>query len=244
MKYKSIVRVILPFIFLFVFANCFQILHFLSLNKDGSVDVRWRFTISKALSEMNKKKGGAPSGDKKEEKSIDEKLSGSVDEIQSSLKGIARDVKVEKIDTEFETGIDVSFTATKFAPVENEEEYPILPKYDKAKKQLIFTFKSKEKKDKKEKKEKEKKDKGESEEKASKGGDFGEKLGAVFLSSVKYQIILSGEYQPKEVFMIGKTSGKKKPLKFLKLGANYHLDIPLFAILSKEKAGADIVVQL
>ncbi|MBL8020021.1 MAG: hypothetical protein JNM27_10185, partial [Leptospirales bacterium] len=226
-------------------SNCFQIMHFVDLKENGTMDVIWSFRFSKALEEMGKgdKKGGLSEGIEKGKKEIPEKLN-----------GIVQNLKVEAIQTEFDSGIQISFAVPNFARVDaaklQSEDFPYVPSLDTQKKQLVFRFQPM----KKDKKEEPSPDAGqakkretpdapeESPPKEESMDQMGQQLGKVFLSSVRYQIILGKTLKPSgAIVRQGETQRK---LEVQTLGEQSLVDLPLFALYGDKEQPFELVIQL
>ncbi|MCE9599839.1 MAG: hypothetical protein K8S54_17905 [Spirochaetia bacterium] len=234
-----------------ILSNCFQIMHFIDLKENGTMEVQWSFRFSKALEEMGKgeKKGGISEGVEKGKKEIPEKL-----------QGLVKNLKVEAIQTDFDSGIQLSFSVPDFSKVDaaklQNEEFPYLPTLDPKKNQLIFHFQPM-KKDKKEEpakpeatkpepaKDPEKSAEGESpDETAPKEGmdQMGQQIGKLFLSSVRYQIILGRNLVPVSASV--KQGDTQKKLEIQRLGEQNLIDLPLFALFGDKEQPFDLVIQL
>ncbi len=221
---------------LFSFTGCFQILHHLSLNDDGAIDVYWQFDISRSLAEMNKKQPQKPDAEKKED--IFEKMDETKGELMEQLKGKVTDLKLSKIDDEYIVGIAISFKAKKyFDPKTKDDEFTIMPAYDKKKNTLTFYFNLKD--DKKDEQKKEKKD-----NKGQQSALGMEEIMNAVMSSARYQLILGGEYNPVKAVVKGNTTGKTYKVNVTKLGTQYMINIPFMSISMKEKKGFELIVYL
>ena len=237
-----------PLVILAAFTGCFQITHFLDLKDNGSLDVQWSFRFSKALDEMKKDESGG----------ISSEMEKGTKDLPQSFEGIVRDLKMDKFTNEFDSGVRLSFNVPDFAKVDfsklKEEEFPILPRYDARKKELVFHFSPLKKDEKKEEKEK----KPESPAKAEPRGEgeepeetpaadnsadqMGNKLGQLFLSSVRYQIILGKNLRASSVVV--KKGTEEKKVEAQALGEHTLIDLPLFALLGEKEQPFDLIVRL
>lgn len=245
MKYS---RFALPLI-AFVFTGCFQITHFLDLKDNGLLEVQWSFRFSKSLDEMKKDESGG----------ISSEVEKGTEDLSESFGGQVRDLKMDKFQNDFDSGIRLSFSVPNYAKFDyskmKEEEFPILPRFDARKKELLFHFTplKKDKKEEEHKPEKKEDKQGgpagsepEAEDKPaepSEGADeMGKKLGQLFLSSVRYQIILGKNLKPASVLVRRGTEERKVEPQML---ADYTLiDLPLFALLGEQEQPFDLTVRL
>ncbi len=223
----------------FSLSGCFNIFHFVGLNDDGTLSIRWRFTMSRALMEMSDKKNSAdgPSGaEDPPEESLSEKLENAQSELSVKWKGKVKDLVVKNINSENDAGIDISFNAKPGTKLEEEDQFNLLPEV-KGKK-IIFTFAP----DKKEKK----KSGPEGEEGGDpSGGQEFENIGKAILSSARYQIYLSGFSEPVKATMINKSTGKSSNLQILKIGTVYLVEFPFMSLgMDKSEKGHALVVDL
>lgn len=216
---------------LLTFSGCFQILHFVGLNDDGSINVYWQFDISKSLAEKDaqeaKKKG-------KNKESIKEKINKTKNDLPKKLKKYVTDLKVEEIKDEYLTGIAMSFKVKKYVNLPKEDRFVLLPRYNKKKKTLLLPFEA----DKDAKKKKK-------QEKSTKKDDMGmEQIFNSIFSSAKYQLVLGGKYEPVRAKVYGKTTKKNYEVKITRLGDQYLISIPFMSISMKEIDGFDLIVKL
>lgn len=235
---------------LLTFTGCFQITHFLDLKDNGALDVQWSFRFSKALDEMKKDESGG----------ISTEMEKGTKDLPESFGGIARDLKMDKFSNEFDSGVRLSFTVPDYAKVDysklKEEEFPILPRYDARKKELVFHF-SPLKKDGENAQKEEKPEKRETPPPPSDGDepaspentqnenpadDMGKKLGQMFLSSVRYQIILGKNLRAGSVVV--KKGAEEKKVEVQTLGEHSLIDLPLFALLGEKEQAFDLIVKL
>ncbi len=218
---------------LFSFTGCFQILHHLSLNDDGTIDVYWQFDISRSLAEMDKKQPQKPEDGKKE--NIFEKMDETKGELTEQLKGKVTGLDVSKIDDEYIVGMAISFKAQDyFDPKTKDDEFTVMPSFDKKKNTLTFYFNLKD-------------DKSDKDKEADKGQQSAmgmEEIMNAVMSSARYQLILGGKYNPVKAVVKGNTTGKTYNVNVTKLGTQHMINIPFMSISMKEKKGFELVVYL
>jgi hypothetical protein len=237
---------------LLTFTGCFQITHFLDLKDNGALDVQWSFRFSKALDEMKKDESGG----------ISSEMEKGTKDLPQSFGGLVRDLKMDKFTNEFDSGVRLSFTVPDFAKVDysklKEEEFPILPRFDARKKELIFHFSPLKKDGENEAKKEEKPEKRETppppgdgedpsmpdSEQANNNSadDMGKKLGQMFLSSVRYQIILGKNLRAGSVVV--KKGAEEIKVEAQALGEHTLIDLPLFALLGEKEQPFDLIVRL
>ena len=212
-----------------LFSGCFQVLHYLDLKENDTVNVIWQFNMSKSLAEQDKEKGKKGGG----ADSILDKLEKSNTELPKKLKPYVKDLKIKSISDKFLVGISISFKAKKTTKLPKEERFPLLPTYNKKKNCLVFKFEPDEKAKKKDK------------EKGKKPNAMGmDKLFESILSSARYQVILGTRYVPVKAQIKGRKSGKKYPVTITNLGPQNMIDIPFMSISMKEKDGFDLIIYL
>lgn len=247
---------------LFFLTQCFQVTHAIDWRDDGALDVRWIFRFSKALDQaQQEQKEGEKKGDKKEE-SLSDMVDKQQKEIPANLKGLVKDLKVRKIESEFDAGMEVSFLVPNYEKFPygkmKKEEFPIVPQFLPSKKQLVFHFepvkkdgqaKDKGKKSESSQKGKQDKDGGsdtsgtaESEEAGKQMDDMTKKLTQMFLSSVRYQIIL-GKRLAADKVVIKKGELERKG-DILSIGDMTMIDLPLFALFGEKEEPFDLIIQL
>ncbi len=244
MKNKFLFHLI-SFLFLFITTQgCFEIVHYVDKNSDGTMKVQWMFSISTAFS---KEKGASPGGD-----NLGDRLKSSEQEMKTKMKDIADDIEFKSIETEYESGVRMSFTIKdpqKAAKVEGfDEGLPILPLWNESKKQLTFKFTNKDKLPAKKvpSKKSNPNDPESSDESSSEGGmeDPTQKIVTMIMSSASYKIILGSNFKPKKVQMYGLSSKKKMDLEIVNFGAVSMIKIPFASILMEETEGFTINVQM
>ncbi len=230
-------------------SGCFSILHFIDLAENGTLSVQWSFRFSKSLEEMGKKQGDKPDASSG---GLSSEVEKGKQEIPGKLGAVAKDLKVESIQSEYDSGIRVSFSVPQFAKVDftkvTPEEFPYMPQYVAASRQLIFHF-APVKKDKKEEKPSETPppvqgdgDKPADQPAAEGADDMGKQIGKLFLSSVRYQIVLGRGLRPVSATI--RQEGKEKKLELQTLGDQSLLDLPLFALYGDKELPFDLIIQL
>ncbi|MCP5497482.1 MAG: hypothetical protein H7A23_23240 [Leptospiraceae bacterium] len=245
------------------FLGCFEIIHYLEKSSENSAKVVWSFSISSDFTGGNKQ---FPVPGQKED-SLEDRISKSEKEIEEKLKGVVSDLKVDEIENEFEKGTRISFLIKdikKTTPLtDSKEGFPLIPRFDDKKNQLIFTFlpastnqkKSEEKIQKIPQTHPKNTDEYYPEDHLEpnfeeisdtpKSVDPGfEKIATQFMSFATYKLLLGRGFRPRSVEVIGKSSNQKTKLPFIKLGNMYMIKIPFMTFLIKEKVGFDVVVQL
>lgn len=242
MNKSKLINFLAFLILAFLFQNCFEIVHYVDKNSDGSLRIQWMFSISSAFS---KEKGGQDLGDR---------IKSSEQEMKEKMKNIAEDVEFQSVENDYETGVRMNFTIkdpSKTAKVEGMDEgLPILPIWNEAKKQLVFKFTNKDKVPAKKlpaKKTKKADDGVATEEESSESGgaeDPTQKIVTMIMSSASYKIVLGANLKPKKVQMLGLSSKKKVDLEIINLGSISMVKIPFASILMEETEGFTITVQL
>lgn len=249
MKY---LKPVLASVLLFSFTGCFQITHFLDLKDNGSLEVQWSFRFSKSLDEMKKDESGG----------ISSEMEKGTQDLPQSLGGLVRDLKMEKFTNDFDSGVRLSFTVPDYAKIDysklKEEEFPILPRFDARKKEIVFHFSPLKKEGKEEKEQKPAKQERQPAKREggeempenpeetpppeNSGDEMGKKLGQLFLSSVRYQIILGKNLRPASVVV--KRAAEEKKVDAQGIGEQTLIDLPLFALLGEKEQPFDLVVRL
>ena len=238
--------VILP---LFLLTQCFQISHILDMKDDGSMDVRWVFRFSKALDQAQQ---GQQQGGEKKGQSLGEMMDKQKKELPDSLKGLVKNLNLKKIESEFDSGMEVSFLVPDYAkfPFDKikKEDFPIIPRYLPDKKQIIFHFEPMKKPD-----EQKKDDKGKDGSKkdssavGSPSGDqsmdqMGKQITQLFLSSVRYQIFLGKKLNPEKVII--KKGKDEKKVDIQRISDITMIDLPLFAMFGEKEEPFDMIIYL
>ncbi|MCB1178875.1 MAG: hypothetical protein KDK36_14920 [Leptospiraceae bacterium] len=258
-KFKLLTIVIVALFF----QNCFEILHYIDKNQDGSLNIKWMFSISSAFD----KKGNDAGPPAKSGKNLGNRIKSSEEEIKEKMKNAVEDFKYETIENEYEVGVRMSFKvkdpSKTLAVEEFDEGFPIIPLWKKDKNQLIFKFredkkkkeKSKSKKVKSKKNENSKDEESDSDEEENeseeedvdeqkKANDPTQKIVSMIMSSANYKIMLGDGINPKKVYLMGQTSKKKVDLEVIKFGELSMVKIPFMSLLSDEKDGFDLILQM
>lgn len=122
----------------FVFTSCFNILHYIDIGKDGSLTIRWRMGISAALAEMSEQ------NTEPGKKTMSQSLAEAEKEIKAAFGSIAQSIQVKQFENTQASGLDVQLAVKDLKKLKAgtlpEDEMPILPAYDAAKKTLTFRF--------------------------------------------------------------------------------------------------------
>lgn len=245
-KLLTVTAVIIPIVFL---TGCFQILHFLQLNADRSIDVRWRFTISRGLQEMGKQNQSqaAESGDSGD---LMTKLNSSNGDLQKRLGNRVRNLSSRVTQTDKDVVMEVSFKTNEYINAPSEEMFDLMPSYNATTKQLAYHFRP-EKKDEQKPAADEKP--GEAGQAGQSGpgaqasgeeeGNPGEQIAKMIMGSARYNIVLAGEYKPTAAYVLMK-NGKKADVVIQTLGPLFYIDFPFMSYLMEAKEGFDLIVQL
>ncbi|MCB1170572.1 MAG: hypothetical protein KDK25_09575 [Leptospiraceae bacterium] len=226
--------------------SCFQILNYLQFNPDGSMDVLWRFTIPKAMTEASSQNA--------EEQDMGQKLEEARQQIQKELKGSVEDLKVMQIDTEYDSGLAISFHVPdknkmpRFQELPGKDKLPAFPVYDPATHSLKVTFEQEEAAPSEEPANSDPSvppspDAESSGDENADSGDMeetGEKLAQMILSSARYQIIISGA-EPSRARSMG---SETRELEIVPLGKNYLIDYPFMSAIVSERQDVDLVIEL
>ncbi|MCR9141267.1 MAG: hypothetical protein NXI24_03385 [bacterium] len=270
MNMRKYLRIGLIVLLPVMISGCFNIIHFVDVDKDGKVQVRWRMSVSSALAEM----GAMQDGPEQDEPGLAENLDEAKERIEEGLKGTAEKVAVQKFENDQHQGIDVALTLKSLAAMNEaklpEDEMPIVPIYDAKKKQLVFRFtpenteqlKGADEEPEPESPEMESKDDADGSMEASDedamgpdageedpmGGleQLGEKLGQLFASAANYDIFIGSGMPVKEAY-IRSTSGKRgDTIEIIPLGQTSMIRFPLLGMISDDDSddGFEIVVQL
>ncbi len=232
--------VLLP---LFLLTQCFQVSHVLDLKDDGSMDVQWLFRFSKALDQAQK---GQQQGGEKKEQGLGDMMEKEKKELPESLKGLVKNLNFKKIDSEYDAGMEISFMVPDYAkfPFDKikKEEFPMIPRYNVAAKQIVFHFEPMKKEG--EKKGAEKKDAAPD---GSPSGDqsmdqMGKQISQLFLSSVRYQIFLGKRINPERIVI--KKGKEEKKVDMQKIMDITMIDLPLFSMFGEKEEPFDMIIYL
>lgn len=255
-----------------VFTACFNIIHHIDRAKDGTVQVRWRMSVSSALAEMGQMQQADP-----EAESFEDNMAEAKAKIEESLKGLAKTLKVQNFTNEQHQGIDVALTLKDVKAMQRNpqqvEEMPIVPFYDAKKDELIFRFtpentaqlQGAEEEDEAEETN-EAEDAGESgdamsaddeddseeemadDESEGAGGldALGEKLGQLFASAASYDIILGSGFAVDRAFVRDSNGQPGQAIEVLRLGDVNMVRFPLLGMIGSDEGeeGFEIVVKL
>ncbi|MCX7997648.1 MAG: hypothetical protein N3A69_01685 [Leptospiraceae bacterium] len=230
------------FLFVFIFSNCFEIVHYVQKLENDKFQIQWSFTISSAFTKQDPNQPAPP------KENLKEKLKSSEAEFNQKLKGYVDSLSYNMIDTEYETGVKVSFNIKDINQVPkmeklDEEGLPMLPRWRKDKNQLIFRFLNKDKSQ-----EQENVTSSESPEegqvKPEESGDPTQKIVSMIMSSATYRLILGNNLYPRKVFVQGMSNKKTHYLETTDYGGQTHIRIPFMTLLNEDKKGFFLVVQL
>ncbi len=222
--------------------GCFQILHFLNVNKDGTVDVQWRFVVSAAMRQTEKKQaarggGGGPGGDNPAS-GMSKNIFDNKGQLKAELEKIATNVVVEDVNTDFDVIMKASFKAKKGARIPAGSKFasglPIYPDYDAVKKRMVFNFPSDKKAEKK----------GKDGQKKPAENPQAKQLAAMMLSTGRYQIIIGG-VKIKNVYLVTNKGDDKTRVRAIPMGNVTMINFPFLAAMAKyEDGGLRLVVDL
>jgi len=250
-RFSIAARVALVILPLFLLTQCFQISHILDLKDDGSLDVRWLFKFSKALEQAQK---GQQQGGEKKEQGLGDMMEKQKKELPESLKGLVKNLALKKIESEYDAGMEVSFVVPDYAkfPFDKikKEEFPLIPQYYPAKKQLVFHFEPMKKPGEEKKDAGGKGGGGENKDAAPDGsaaGDqsmdqMGKQITQPFLSSVRYQIFLGKKINPDRIVI--KKGKEEKKIDMMRIGDLTLVDLPLFAMYGEKEEPFDMILFL
>jgi hypothetical protein len=242
--------VILP---LLILTNCFQVTQILDWKDDDSMDVRWLFRFSKALEQAQ----SGQAQDKKNTENLSAQVDKAKNEIPAKLKNLVKNLDVKKIDTEFDSGIELSFMIPDYVKFPfnklQKEDFPMIPQYIPSKKQVIFHFEPMKKPEdkKKESSGKEAKDRGSDKkegaqsEQPDSGDQFaamGKQITQLFLSSVRYQIFLGKRFNPEKIYL--KKATDEKVIEIQRILDIVTIDIPLFAMFGEKEEPFQVIIQM
>ncbi len=239
--------VLFPLLFL---SQCFQVTHVLDLKDDGAMDVQWSFRFSKALEQAQQGQGADG------EKGLSEMMETQKKELPESLKGLVKELKFDKIETDYDSGIMISFRVPDYRkfPFDKikKEDFPMIPRYVPGKKQVVFHFEPMKKLSGKtpadEEKAGEKKGaegnegSGMSDESKDQMNDMGKQISRLFLSSVRYQIFLGKQFNPDRVVI--RRGKKETQMAIQRIGDISLIDLPLFAMFGDDEEPFDMIVHL
>jgi hypothetical protein len=245
-----IFRVMALMIPLFVVSGCFQVMHVLDWKDDGAMDVQWTFRFSRALEEAQQGQG-AEKG-----KGLSEMMETQKKELPDSLKGLVKNLKFEAIENDYDSGMVVSFLVPDYRnfPFDKmkNDDFPLVPRYLPAKKQVVFHFEPVKKLN-PENPDAVKKEgtgdapaEGGSSGTGGEGGDqmneMGKQISRLFLSSVRYQIFLGRKFNVDRVVI--KKAKEEKKISVQRIGDISLIDLPLFAMFGDNQEPFDMVIHL
>lgn len=250
---KFISRILLIGSF-FIFTGCFHIIHFLTLNPDGSLDIEWKMYLSKSLSKKNNKKKQGPS--------LEEKIAEAKTKLTKILEGNATNMVVNHINTQHQNGISISLTLKKPIKIDDQKSFPVVPWHNVKNNTLEFSFPSDKKKGpgglgilpgtkKKPVKSQEKKNSKDSNSKSKpdhpkkNAADGMSELVQAILSTARYQIFLSPSFKPVSVTIKGKASHKiLDQIPISNFSGMSMIDFPFMSYHIQEPQGYDLIIQL
>ncbi len=241
---------------LFVASGCFQVMHVLDWKDDGAMAVEWTFRFSRALEEAQKGQGDEKG------KGLSEMMEAQKRELPDSLKGLVKDLKFEAIENDYDSGMTVSFLVPDYRnfPFDKMkgDDFPLVPRYVPAKKQVVFHFEPMKKLSPgNEKKEGEsgvtgeegasvKGGEGDAAGTGGEGGDqmneMGKQISRLFLSSVRYQIFLGRKFNVDRVVI--RKGKEEKKVSVQRIGDISLIDLPLFAMFGEDEEPFDMVIHL
>jgi hypothetical protein len=240
---------------LLVFVQCFQVSQVLDWKEDGSLDVRWAFRFSKALEQVQSGK----QQDSKNGENLSAQVERAKKEIPAKLASLVKDLSLKKINTEFDSGIELSFHVDDYEkfPFDKikKEDLPLIPRYLPRKKQVIFYFEPIKKTDngkndvsagKGDKRAPKKKEGGEGPVDQPEPGDqmaaMGKQITQLFLYSARYQIFLGRRFNPERIYI--KQGEVEKQIEMQKIFDAVMIDLPFFAMYGEKEEPFQIVVQM
>jgi hypothetical protein len=228
-------RALISALILLLFANCFEIMHYVDFREDGELVVQWSFRFSKVLDEMgNKKEGGLSEQMQKGEKEIPQKLG-----------TVVRNMKVEEIQSEYDHGIRVSFTVPDYLRGDFKNpaaaEFPYVPRFESRDRKLVFHFEKMKNENSDAKTSNSGTDKPAASEQPG-TNPMKDQFGKLFLSSVRYKILLGSHIHPVSASLRQGTDEKKLEIQFF--GEQSLIDLPLFALYGDKEQSFDVVVDL
>lgn len=240
----------LLFLLFLPLVSCFNVFHHIHQKPDGSYEVSWKLTISSALAQMaDEQKKNLPGESESSEDGKEEKTGESKKDILSELEKGVREMKKtygkhltnirsKEVKSEFDTGMLMTFVIPEPESVpknlSNSDRFPSVPLYDAKKNTLTFRFTPE--------KESEKKEEGPE----SDGGSLGpgpEQLAEMILGSARYQIYLTGEFDPRSAKVTGKNLDY--PVQIIQIGNTHLIDFPFMAMANRAKDEPfELIVQL
>src|SRR5271157_4611428 len=110
-KMITAVRVAVILLPLLVLTQCFQVTQILDWKDDGSMDIRWSFRFSKALEQAQ----STQAQDKKNTENLSSQVEKANKEIPAKLRNLVKNLELKKIDSEFDSGIELTFKIDDYA---------------------------------------------------------------------------------------------------------------------------------
>jgi hypothetical protein len=245
MHASKLAMVFLP---LFLLTQCFQISQILDWKDDGSMDVRWVFRFSKALDQAQQ---GQQQGADKKGQSLGDMMEKQKKELPDSLKGLVKNLNFKKVESEFDSGMEISFQVPDYAkfPFDKmkKEDFPLIPRLSADKKQVIFHFEPMKKPEDQKKEEKKKDAAKEVNPDGTPAGDqsmdqMGKQISQLFLSSVRYQIFLGKKFNPDRIVI--RKGKEEKKVDMQRISDIVLIDLPLFSMFGEKEEPFDMIIYL
>lgn len=228
--------------------SCFQIMNYLQFNPDGSLDVTWRFTVSKSLANASEKSG---EGDGKD---FETEMANGRKELENQLKDRVDDLKVDVISTEYDAGMMIRFKVPDvkkmpdLAQKVGDDKLPSFPLYDPKTNTLRIKFEQEEKAEAPKNdttaesaETPENSEQGNENSNPQQSGDeMGKELAKMILSSARYQVFITGKI-PVKATAIG---SEEKSVEIVKLGNSYLVDYPFMSSVVSEEQDIELIIQL
>ncbi len=232
--------------------GCFHILHYVTVNADGSLDIQWRITAARETVKAGKKRSA--NGEKSP---ADPGLGGAIGatffgkEILSRIQpsNSVRNVTLGNFTTEFDSIRSVAFRLKKSRRKPLDETFtggmPIVPEYDPVKKRISFYFPWGDEAYREKLKAKAANTKTDSRPAAKQPEDpQGKRIAAMMLSTGRYQIVIAGA-KVKRVHLVTTRGGHKRPVQALPMGNITLINFPFLAAVQKyDENGIRLVVEL
>jgi len=222
-------------LFSLLVSSCFDIVHYIQQENNGSLKVKWIFSISSAFN-INPADPNQPS--------LKQKINTGEQELKNKLKEIVEEFQYKLIENEYEIGVQLEFTVKDLSKVKQidkvfEEGFPVLPIWKAKKKQLVFQFRNKDNSLTPTKEEL-----SENSENPSQEEDPSKKIAKMIMSSASYRVVLGNNFIPKKVFIENPNSNKKQNLDFIQVGDQTHIRVPFMSLLMENEKGFDLIVQM
>ena len=229
---RSLLRLILAGLALFTLTDCFQILHYLRLNPDGTVSVTWRFSMAAAMRKQMSEKKESSKGGPNVAGDITKSIFDKTDALSALLNKSAKGVTIRLLESEYDVTQEVTFSAPAGAPIPTHDGLPVFPSIDTTKKAIIFDFVPLAEKNKKKQEGKEEK----------KENPQAEKIAGLFLSTARYQVVLDN-FAVTSAFIENAKTGKRVAITPTPLGNLTMVDFPFLTALSMEKDGFRLLLK-